>query len=60
MRILGRTLQLFGLVVLPLSMVLELSKLLGRDFGVSDMVIMLVAGTAAFLMGRIIEGYARG
>lgn len=60
MRILGRTLQLFGLVILPLSMVLELSKLLGRDFGVSDMVIMLVAGTAAFLMGRIIEGYARG
>ena len=44
---------------MPLSMVLELSKLLGRDFGVSDMVIMLVAGTAAFLMGRIIEGYAR-
>lgn len=60
MRILGRTLQLFGLAILPLSMVLELSKLLGRDFGVSDMVIMLVAGTAAFLMGRIIEGYARG
>ena len=48
---------MFGLVVLPLAMVLELSKLLGRDFGVSDMVIMLVAGAAAFLMGRIIEGY---
>ncbi|RIK80359.1 MAG: hypothetical protein DCC68_11040 [Planctomycetota bacterium] len=60
MRFLGRALQLFGLVVLPLSMVLELSKLLGRDFGVSDMVIMLVAGSAAFLMGRIIEGYGRG
>ncbi len=60
MRFLGRALQLFGLVVLPLSMVLELSKLLGRDFGVSDMVIMLVAGSAAFLMGRIIEGYCRG
>ena len=60
MRFIGRALQLFGLIVLPLSMVLELSKLLGRDFGVSDMVIMLVAGAAAFLMGRIIEGYARG
>lgn len=60
MRIFGRTLQLLGLTILPLAMVLELSKLLGRDFGVSDMVIMLVAGTAAFLMGRIIEGYARG
>jgi hypothetical protein len=59
MRILGRTLQLVGLVVLPLAMVLELSKLLGRDFGVSDMVIMLVAGTAAFVMGRVIEGYAQ-
>jgi len=57
MRFLGRSLQMFGLVVLPLAMVLELSKLLGRDFGVSDMVIMLVAGAAAFLMGRIIEGY---
>jgi hypothetical protein len=60
MRFLGRSLQLFGLVILPLAMVLELSKLLGRDFGVSDMVIMLVAGAAAFLTGRIIEGYARG
>ncbi len=60
MRILGRALQLFGLVVLPVAMVLELSKLLGRDFGVSDMVIMLVAGATAFLMGRVIEGYARG
>jgi hypothetical protein len=57
MRFLGRSLQLIGLVVLPLAMALELSKLLGRDFGVSDMVIMLVAGAAAFLMGRIIEGY---
>jgi hypothetical protein len=60
MRTIGRGLQLFGLVILPLAMVLELSKFLGRDFGVSDMVIMLVAGAAAFLMGRIIEGYGRG
>jgi hypothetical protein len=59
MRMIGRGLQLFGLVILPVAMVLELSKLLDRDFGVSDMVIMLVAGSAAFLMGRIIEGYGR-
>jgi hypothetical protein len=59
MRFFGRSLQMIGLVVLPLAMVLELSKLLGRGFGVSDMVIMLVAGAAAFLMGRILEGYAR-
>ena len=58
MRFLGRSLQLAGLVILPVATLLELSKLLGRDFGVSDMVIMLVAGTCAFLLGRIIEGYA--
>jgi hypothetical protein len=58
MRFLGRSLQLLGLTILPLSMVLELSHVLGRDFGVSDMVFMLVAGTCAFLIGRILEGYA--
>lgn len=60
MRFFGRALQIFGLVILPLAMLLEASRFLGRDFGVSDMVIMLVAGAAAFLMGRVIEGYAQG
>lgn len=50
-------LQIAGLVVLPLSMILELTGGLTRAFGVSDMVKMLVAGTAMFCIGRLIEGY---
>ena len=59
MRSIGRTLQILGLAVLPMSMVLELSGGLGRSFGVSDMVVMLVFGAGAFAAGRLIEGYAR-
>ena len=55
----GRVLQLIGLAVLPLSMMLELTGILGRAFNLSHMVIMLVFGIAAFLLGRLIEGYAR-
>ena len=50
---------MIGLAVLPIAMFLELSSGLGRAFQVSEMVIMLVFGVAAFLLGRIIEGYAR-
>ena len=59
MQSLGRLLQLVGLAVLPLSMFLEMSKGLGRAFHLSQMVIMLVFGVAAFAMGRLIEGYTR-
>ena len=48
MRVLGRLLQWVGLVSLPVSMILELSQMLGRAFGLSQMVIMLVFGFAAF------------
>lgn len=58
MRGLGRLLQWAGLISLPVSMVLELSNLLGRAFGLSQMVIMLVFGFCAFQLGRYIEGYA--
>ena len=57
-RTIGHLLQLFGLLILPLAVVLELSGSLGRDTGVSELVIMLVAGSAAFVLGRVIEGYA--
>lgn len=59
MRILGRILQLVGLLVLPLSMVMELTGGLGRKFGVSDMVVMLAYGIIAFALGRTLEGFAR-
>ena len=58
MKEIGRTMQLVGLIVLPLAMFLELSGSLGRSFGVSQMVIMLVFGTAVFSVGRLIEGYS--
>ena len=56
----GRLLQVIGLVVLPLGMFLELTGALGRAFGLSQMVHMLVFGLCAFYLGRLIEGYARG
>ncbi len=59
MKSIGRALQILGLVLLPLSMLMELDGNLGRSFGVSDMVIMLVFGIGAFAAGRMVEGYAR-
>ena len=59
MRALGRMLQIIGLVLLPLSMVLEMSGALGRSFGLSEMLLMLVFGASAFVAGRICEGYAK-
>ena len=47
------------MVLLPLSMVMQMSNLLGRQIGLDQMLIMLVAGVAAFYLGRLIEGYAR-
>jgi hypothetical protein len=57
MRQIGKFLQVLGLVILPAAMLLELSGMLGRK-GVSEMVIMLIFGAAAFGVGRLIEGYA--
>ncbi len=58
MKSLGRSLQFFALALLPLAMVAEMSGALGRKFGVSDMLVMLVFGLAIFGIGRIVEGYA--
>jgi hypothetical protein len=60
MKLLGKTLQLVGLVLLPLAMMLELTGLLGRESGVADMLVMLAFGAAAFVLGRLVEGYAAG
>ena len=58
MKAIGQLLQLTGLVVLPAAMFMEMSGMLGRK-GVSEMVILLVFGAAAFGVGRIVEGYGR-
>ena len=58
MRYFGRMMQILALVLLPLAMIFELTGLLGRSFGLSEMLIMLVFGISAFLIGRILEGYA--
>ena len=58
MREIGRLMQLIGMIVLPLSMLLELTGSLGRAFGLSQMVIMLIFGVAVFYCGRLLEGYA--
>jgi len=60
MRLVGHLLQIFALVILPLGVVMELTGALGRSFGLSQLLIVLVCGGAAFLLGRMLEGYARG
>jgi hypothetical protein len=60
MKLLGKTLQLVGLVLLPAAMLLELTGALGRESGVADMLLMLAFGAAAFTLGRFLEGYAAG
>lgn len=59
MKLLGKTLQVVGLMVLPLAMAMQLSELLGRALHVSQMVFMMLFGVAAFSIGRLLEGYAR-
>lgn len=58
MKSFGRSLQFFALTLLPLAVLMELSGALGREHSVSDMLVMLLFGTAAFGIGRIVESYA--
>jgi hypothetical protein len=55
MRGLGRFLQLGALVLLPLCILLQLSAAID----IRQMLLMLVMGVAAFLLGRLLEGYGR-
>jgi hypothetical protein len=57
MRSVGKLLQILGLILLPMAMLLELTRILGPTFGVRDMLLMLVFGGALFYLGRFIEGY---
>jgi hypothetical protein len=54
----GRVLQILGLVILPLGVILELTGRLGRR-GVAELLLIMVFGFAAFYLGRVVEGYAR-
>ena len=58
MRVLGRFLQMLGLVVLPCAILAELTKILGPDFGTRGLFVSLLFGAAAFYSGRILEGFA--
>ena len=55
----GRSLQLIGLVLLPLACVWQLVGGLGRSGGLSEMLLLFGFGVAAFYLGRFLEGYAR-
>lgn len=54
-RSLGRGLQLLALVALPLAMVMQVANRLS----LGQMLLIMVAGAAAFWLGRIIESYSR-
>jgi len=60
MRSLGKGLQIVGMVLLPLACMLEISSgSIGRSSGLATMLLMMVVGVVAFVLGRYVEGYAR-
>jgi len=63
MRTFGKLLQVAGLVLLPMSMLMQVTGGLraptGSGFTVSAMLVMMVMGVVIFSLGRILEGYAR-
>ncbi len=58
MKSIGRFLQVVALVALPISMMLQIFGFMGRTIGLNQMLIMLVFGIIAFLLGRMLEGYS--
>lgn len=55
MRALGRFGQLLGLGIPVFAVILELN----RTISLGQMLVMLVAATCCFWIGRILEGYSR-
>jgi F0F1-type ATP synthase membrane subunit a len=51
----GRLLQIVGLILPPLSILLQLQGAIT----LGQMLLMLVAAVSGFWVGRILEGYAR-
>ena len=61
MRTIGKLLQVAGLVILPFSMVMQVTGGLRAPTGnvsVSVMLLLMVFGVVLFSLGRVIEGYA--
>ena len=59
-RSLGKAMQVAGLVILPVAMLMQLTggiRAATGSFSVSAMLILMVAGVAIFLLGRLVEGY---
>lgn len=56
MRSIAKLLQLVGLVLPPVSILLQLQQ----TITLSTMLVMLVAAVSAFWLGRILEGYLTG
>jgi len=54
MRQFGRVLQWVGLVIPPVSILLQLNEVVS----LGQMLTMLAAAVCAFLLGRLVEGYA--
>jgi len=63
MRTFGKLLQVAGLVLLPVSMMMQITGGVraptGGGFTVSAMLLLLVLGVMLFSCGRILEGYAK-
>lgn len=60
LRLVGRSLQHIGLISLPAAILMELTGMMGRAFGLSQMLLMMVFGFSAFHLGRYLEGFAIG
>ena len=62
LRSLGKSLQLAALVILPVAMVIQLTREMRATTEVTNlsvMLVFLVFGVVLFGLGRMIEGYAR-
>ena len=63
MQTFGKLLQVAGLVLLPLSMMMQLTGGVradtGAGFTVSAMLLMMLVGVILFAGGRVLEGYGQ-
>ena len=62
LRSFGKFLQILALVILPVAMVIQLTREMRATTEVTNlsvMLIFLVFGAVMFGLGRVIEGYAR-
>lgn len=62
MKTFGKLLQVAGLVLLPVSMMMQLTSGIRAPtggFSVSAMLLMMVFGVILFSLGRLLEGFVR-